>query len=411
MNVIFIVISMAILGWAIFVLFPAIPASLALSPAPGVDDGEAHGWKRFLETWTGEPKATPLPPNPLSADQQATDSDAAELIKKFRTSLVFVSNQDAAGSGFLARYANGNYLFTNAHVAAEVKGAAFKTLAGESVQTGPTSVAVGHDIFLMQAAANGEPFEIMKAGDQEAAVGDPVAIYGNSGGAGVIAAVTGKILGIGPNVIEIDAPFAPGDSGSPIVHLKTGKVIGVATYLLVRKIDPTTKQPLGTPQIRRFGYRLDSVKAWQPVNWVTFAAQAQEMEKIDALTGDLTEFLREISITHHIHSPQHVNPVIQSRIDAFEAQAQLHPLMSDQDKANVARDFVISLQAACQTDVSIAQQNLTYDYFQRRLAEKQRDRTALAETFGRVMEDALRFPRSINWVAKPLHDIQTSFFH
>ena len=64
----------------------------------------------------------------------------------------------------------------------------------------------------------------------------------------------------------------------------SGKVIGLATYLTIRKFDSATKQEVKDPIVRRFGYRIDSVKKWQPVLWPTFAAQARQVEGIEATT-------------------------------------------------------------------------------------------------------------------------------
>src|SRR6185369_11606078 len=164
-----------------------------------------------------------------------------------------------------------------AHVAAGAKGAMFKTLEGAQVQIGAPAVAVGHDIFLMALRPVEAPLQIMTGVDEHAAIGDEVVVLGNAEGAGVINTIKGKIVGLGPNLVEVDAPFQPGNSGSPIIHLKTAKVIGVATYLTIRKYDSATREAVKAPIVRRFGYRLDSVKKWEPVTWPSFYAQATEM--------------------------------------------------------------------------------------------------------------------------------------
>src|SRR5204863_3580947 len=142
-----------------------------------------------------------------------------------------------------------------------------------------------------------------------------VVVLGNAEGAGVINPIKGRIVGLGPNLVEVDAPFQPGNSGSPIIHLKTGKVIGVATYLTIRKYDSATKEAIKEPIVRRFGYRLDSVKQWQPVNWQTFYAQATEMETIEKLTNDLVAFLQDLGKDGRVSRGAHTNPVIKNRID------------------------------------------------------------------------------------------------
>ena len=50
-------------------------------------------------------------------------------------------------------------------------------------------------------------------------------------GGGVINTIISQLTGIGSNLVESDAQFVHGNSGSPIIDVKNGKVIGVATYL------------------------------------------------------------------------------------------------------------------------------------------------------------------------------------
>jgi len=96
-------------------------------------------------------------------------------------------------------------------------------------------MAVGEDIFCMALPAQQKPFEVMQDVDANAAIGDPVAVLGNADG--VVNPIMGSITGIGPTFIEVDAPFLQDNSGGPIIHLKTGKVIGVAAYQVKNKYD------------------------------------------------------------------------------------------------------------------------------------------------------------------------------
>ena len=108
--------------------------------------------------------------------------EIADIVRDYRNSLVFVTGSNGAGSGFLATIGKATVLVTNAHVAAGVKGAGFKTLDGEEVKVGAAAVAVGHDIFLMQAPAGGKPFQVMTGVDSNASIGDPVVVLGNAVG-------------------------------------------------------------------------------------------------------------------------------------------------------------------------------------------------------------------------------------
>jgi hypothetical protein len=327
-------------------------------------------------------ESTTPPPAPAVISPESQER-TAEMVKTHRNNLVFVSGSDGAGSGFLAQFGPKVYLVTNAHVAAGVKGAGFQTLQGEKVQVGAASVAVGHDLFLMQSTGT-QPMAIMTGVDQNASIGDEIVVLGNSEGAGVINTIMGKIVGVGPQLVEVDAPFQPGNSGSPIIHLKSGKVIGAATYLTYRKYDAATKQPVKDPVVRRFGYRLDSVKTWQPVQWPALFAQAKEMESIETLTEDLTRFLQDLS-DGKVSSSAHSNPAIRTRIDAWLTSKSRG--LSVRDRQGADQSFISFLKITCQSDIAAVRPKLTYDYFQRELVEQEKSRVQMAEIFDKIIKD------------------------
>jgi len=327
------------------------------------------------------PKISAATPRPLTT----SPSVAADIVKNNRSNLVFVTTPDGAGSGFIAKFGAATFLVTNAHVAAGAKGAMFKTLDGTQVQGGTAAVAVGHDVFTMALKPGGTPFEIMIGVDQSASIGDEVVVLGNAEGAGVINTIQGRIVGLGPNLVEVDAPFQPGNSGSPIIHLKSGKVIGVATYLTIRKYDSATKVAVKEPIVRRFGYRLDSIKTWQPVNWQGFYAQATEMESIEKLTEDLVAFLDDLGKDGRVTRGAHPNPVIKTRIDQWlEAKSKR---LSPRDSATADQSLLSFLKIICQSDITAAQPRLTYNYFQRALSDQQRERTEISGYFSQAIEN------------------------
>ncbi len=326
--------------------------------------------------------AVPIPVPPSAETQQA----ASELVKTNHNNLVFVSGKGGAGSGFIANLDGSNVLVTNCHVAAGISDAAFKKLDGTVIPRGSAGVATGHDIFRMALPPGGKSFEVMQGVEQNAAIGDEVVVLGNAEGSGVINTIIGKIVGIGPNLVEIDAPFVPGNSGSPIIHLKTGKVIGVATYTVTRKYDATTKEKMKDPIIRRFGFRIDSVNTWEPVNVQTFYAQAAAMERVHTLTealdnffGDLYENKSRVTMSRHTH------PVIKTRIAQWQ-EAKSHKL-SASDRENADANFISFLKVACQSDITEVQRSLTYDYFQRHLADEQTTRNEMAKAFTAIIRD------------------------
>jgi hypothetical protein len=354
------------------------------TPAPRKRKKKAGGGAddETAQAGFGSNPAAPTPTPVIAAgDQQA----AASVIQTYHNSLVFVTGADAAGSGFIATIANGTFLVTNAHVAAGIRDAQFKTLDGTAVQGGTPSIAVGEDIFCMALPAGGKPLPVMKNVDQNAAIGDSVAVLGNAEGGGVVNTIIGKIVGIGPNLVEVDAPFVPGNSGSPIVHLKSGQVIGVATYSTTQEYDLTTSKKLPQPVVRRFGYRLDSIKAWQAVDQRAFDAQAIQMESIEKLTDDLADFLNDIGENNGVVTMgRHTNPVIATRIDQWVAEKSHNP--SAEDIAEADANFLSFLKIACRSDVNAAQQTITYDYFRRDLSDQKQARDEMAKDFDQIIK-------------------------
>jgi len=335
---------------------------------------------------TGDETAAPSPTPPIPADVQQA---ASKLIQAYHDSLVFVTGTAAAGSGFIASMNGSNFLVTNVHVAAGIRDAQFEKLNGTVVQGGAGSLAVGEDIFCMALPAGGTPFEIMQGVDTNAAVGDAVVVLGNAEGEGVVNTIIGKIVGVGPNLVEVDAPFVPGNSGSPIIHIKSGKVIGVATYLVTNEYDLTTNAKLKQPVVRRFGYRLDTVKKWQPVNWRTFFAQAVAMERIEGLTDDLYDFFRDMDENKgFVTVDRHNNPVIKTRIDDWIAAKGNHASAEDAAEANAS--FLSFLKIACHSDTDAVQNQITYDYFARELGDQRQTRGEMEQAFQELIQSNLQ---------------------
>ncbi|HEY3898650.1 MAG TPA: serine protease [Chthoniobacter sp.] len=361
---------------------PPIRKSLAVAVAGLLSLTGTGVWAQVVTPQVPAPVVVPA----VAAPPPAGSLSAADIVRANRDNLVFVQGSNGAGSGFIAHFGQGNYLFTNAHVAAEVKGAAFKTLDGREVKLGGAYVAVGHDIFSMATTPGGKPLEIMTQVDQNASIDDDVVVLGNAEGGGVINTIKGKIVGVGPDLVEVDAPFVPGNSGSPIIHVKTGKVIGVATYLTVAQYDPATHQRIRDPRIRRFGYRLDSVKTWQPVTWNSFFAQADEMQTIEKLTEDLAKVLMDLARNHKITPSLHTNPAIKQQLDWWMSSNRQDTLTS-RDSTTADQNFIAGLKNLSTADILAARRNLTYDYFRRGLDEQQKQRKAINDVFDEILQE------------------------
>jgi len=165
--------------------------------------------------------------------------------------LVVITCGDKAGSGFVVRDGGRPYLFTNKHVVENGAVMAHR-LDGTRLALGPRDDAVGRDMVRF-ALEDAVPAFDLAAGVPD--IGDPVVVLGNSDGRGVVTEIRGKVVGVGPREIEIDAAFVIGNSGSPVLD-RHGRVIGIATYLRdCRNDEDWSKKNTRFNGIRRFALR------------------------------------------------------------------------------------------------------------------------------------------------------------
>jgi len=94
------------------------------------------------------------------------------------------------------------------------------------------------------------------------------------------------VLGVGPDLIEIDAKFVQGNSGSPILN-EAGEVLGLATFA-VKHAEPENwlKEDSRFKEIRRYGVRIEGT------TWVEMDMEG--FQKRAALLADLNEMFTHI---------------------------------------------------------------------------------------------------------------------
>jgi hypothetical protein len=260
-------------------------------------------------------------------------------------------------------------------------------MAGGALKLGAAFAAAGHDEMRFATDPSTLPLEAGIQIETFARIGDEVAVLGNSEGSRVITPLRGKLIGIGPDRIEVDAQFVPGNSGSPIIHVPSGKVIGIATYLIRRRYTDLVDKK--EPAIRRFGYRLDSVKQWQPVQWTLYQQEHAELGKVVNLTADFARLLDDIAKDGKLDTNQHLNAGL-GRIVGELDRSMGKQSMSLPDRQRVFQHFVSSLRLATQSDITAARTRLRYDYFIRQLNEEAAMRDEFYKIFDRTAKAALR---------------------
>jgi hypothetical protein len=245
--------------------------------------------------------------------------------------------------------------------------------------TGPLYGAVDRDVAILKIPPELAKyyFEIQDdpvAGAQE---GDPVTVPGNSEGAGVPVQIQGKVVGVGPEIVEVDAKFVQGNSGSPIIHRTSGKVIGLATYTITYQLDNLTKAANMQPT-RWFGLRLDNIdpKQWEELNWARFSADGSQIGEIEDVSKTLIAFLTNQKL------PPTNNDHIISLIATFQRNAALAiGRKSTPDYLDAAQSFFSDMQSLAYKDMSQLSTKKLYSYHANILEHQQELLAAINKAF------------------------------
>lgn len=191
--------------------------------------------------------------------------------------IALVESQDGSGSGFIVQINDTKYFITNEHVFRHAFQGAIRLLSGADLQYDHFEIADTEDLIRLRLVD--QYLTSLELADDQHAIGDPLIVLGNSGAGGVITKIDGKIVGMGPNLIETDAKFVQGNSGSPLLD-KAGRVLGVATYA-TKVEDPEDWISKGTrfQEVRRFAVRLDNI-LWVPTTAKQYSQRAKALIKL-----------------------------------------------------------------------------------------------------------------------------------
>ena len=250
----------------------ALPINLSFE-APASDSAPAP-----VSNPTPAPVAAATPPTPNLRSDQPISSDQIK-------SLVFIEGDRSSGSGFIVKLYGQFFVVTNLSV---LSGNKQFTLTGYNGARFPATTqfyaAINYDVALIKISESQAKFylEVLPDISANARPNTPVSVPGNAHGARVPVQMDGNLLGIGPEVIEVDAQFVDGHAGSPIIDRASGKVLGVATYTRTYDKDQLQRNVLST-STRWFGYRLDNLDlktGWQLVDWSSFSLEGLNLLQV-----------------------------------------------------------------------------------------------------------------------------------
>lgn len=207
-----------------------------------------------------------------------TESVKEQLLTKEQSNAVLLITTDSgAGSGFACTYRNREFVATNLHVLQGSKPPTIKAQNGAVIKLGDSMVlALDADIAMIAIIGNFEkdyginPLPVSENVHDETSVADRIVCPGNSLGSNVVLETTGQIKAYGQPRLEITAPVVQGNSGGPVIHLNTGRVIGLVTEAETNRISKNelAKKAGESPDsditdISYYAHRIDTVINWR----------------------------------------------------------------------------------------------------------------------------------------------------
>lgn len=218
-----------------------------------------------------------MPPRTIFADSR--------LFTKVQKSLALIKTANGVGSGFLVEMDGRKYLITNDHVLRGGQPFSAYLISGTVIKTEGIEVANTRDLVRLPISEN-QQISTLVPSTKDLGIGDSISVFGNSDGAAVVTSIYGKIIGVGPEVIETDAKFIRGNSGSPII-LADGSVVAIATYATLNpKPADWIKQNTRFSEVRRFGVRLTGVK-WIPMTEKDYFVRINHLADLETFCHDI----------------------------------------------------------------------------------------------------------------------------
>jgi len=343
--------------WKITVLQSApVPATIATNVSPSAPP---------------VPPPAPAPATKPAPSNAATPATATALTEAQAHAVVVIKGDVAEGTGFLVHGPDGPAVVTNIHVLSSNPNVKIYTTSGAQITTTSLKGASDRDLAMISIQDNHYTY-LDLATDIPGTVqnGDEVITPGNSEGGEVVLDTKGTVLGVGPQRIEFSNPIYHGNSGGPVFHTKSGKVIAVVTQGIkvhaqddLDKASMASKDSAITGTMRYFGMRLDTVPQWQSYDWTQFLNETSFIDNFHDLSRCLDSFLNGARYDkNHLATGEEYGPPTAlyyvKNAKLVQAHDNYHRLTADADQSqrlDATREMVMDLQGIAATNMDAIQ--------------------------------------------------------
>jgi S1-C subfamily serine protease len=235
---------------------------------------------------------TPAAPPPNLPPPVLTNEEAGAVVT--------IKGDNAQGAGFLMRSPDGTCsVVTHLHLLAANPNVKIFTSTGAPVTTLSLKGAVDRDLAMFTIRDDHFsylPLPADAAGGVEP--GDQVIIPDIGAQTDVLLGKPGRVIGVGPERIKFDNAMGPGNSGTPVIEVKSGNVLALVTA--VKKVDvsealaqawPANPAPGSAGIIPYFGLRLSGVPGWETYDPSRFLAETLFLKQFHDVTRCLDSYL------------------------------------------------------------------------------------------------------------------------
>jgi hypothetical protein len=251
-----------------------------------------------------------------------------------QNALVIIEGDYASGSGFVTKLHDQFFVVTNQHVLSGNKHITMTTLDGKKLPTnGELYGAIGYDVAIVKIP-DGQTktyLEILDDPRTNAKVEDQVTIPGNALGARVTTQLNGRLIAIGPELVEVSAQLEHGISGSPIIDRNADKVIGIATMSRTYRVSADNSG--SATETRWYGYRVDNIdpnKGWVKMDWARFGEEGIKVRDAEDLYESLYAVLKGTNLRGV------TNPLVHRAIIDYQAEISSATLHNNQQERAAA---------------------------------------------------------------------------
>ena len=380
-------------GMAQLSLSSFVTAGMFSTPSSVLEEAEnVRSWVPAEQPAKAAGSASIASPAAPAAETQSLTPEQMEAI-------VLIEGEEGVGTGFVARIRGVDFVVTNLHVIGGNEKLRITTVKGVTVPVSGIFGAVGRDIAILRIEGENKVPPLVLTADplRTAKLGDKIVVVGNRRGGGVATQLSGVVRGIGPDRLEVDAPFQPGNSGSPIVHLATGEVLGVASYSQTRKLDeldgpsataadPKKTEPAKEEQ-RWFGFRADEVAKWETIDLAKWRLQSKRVADFAADTEAIYYAM------HGKFEAASRNPRVKPLVDRLNERAARGG--SQVVVTQEVGEFFRSLRALSQTGVKELKTGEYYDFFRTNdywetsITQQLRVRADISDRLGKASETSV----------------------